>query len=155
MDSTVQVKAERSSRFRELNNLTESKRAGVAELADARDLKSRGRKAVRVRSPPPAVPKIAAVRPILPTTQRSHEPHGCGYDRQHARTYVPRWRLDRGPLPRVQARSPAYRDRGRRRWPADSRRLRLLRQRTQLSWRPSNGRTEGSRTTRSGRAPGA
>jgi hypothetical protein len=28
--------------------------AGVAELADARDLKSRGRKAVRVRSPPPA-----------------------------------------------------------------------------------------------------
>ena len=28
--------------------------AGVAELADARDLKSRGRKAVRVRPPPPA-----------------------------------------------------------------------------------------------------
>ena len=28
--------------------------AGVAELADARDLKSRGRKAVWVRSPPPA-----------------------------------------------------------------------------------------------------
>ena len=28
--------------------------AGVAELADARDLKSRARKGVRVRSPPPA-----------------------------------------------------------------------------------------------------
>ena len=34
--------------------------AGVAELADARDLKSRGRKAVWVRSPPPAL-KIANV----------------------------------------------------------------------------------------------
>ena len=30
-------------------------RAGVAEWADARDLKSRGRKAVWVRSPPPAI----------------------------------------------------------------------------------------------------
>src|SRR5688572_22411794 len=30
-------------------------RAGVAELADARDLKSRGLRAVRVRSPPPAL----------------------------------------------------------------------------------------------------
>jgi 3-methyladenine DNA glycosylase AlkD len=37
-------------------------RAGVAELADARDLKSRGRKAVWVRSPPPApIPRITTM----------------------------------------------------------------------------------------------
>jgi hypothetical protein len=35
----------------------------VAELADARDLKSRGRKAVWVRSPPPAPPRINHLPP--------------------------------------------------------------------------------------------
>ena len=37
----------------------------MAELADARDLKSRGRKAVWVRSPPPALNRINHLRARL------------------------------------------------------------------------------------------
>jgi hypothetical protein len=38
----------------------------VAELADARDLKSRGRKAVRVRFPPPATKSLAISQTKIP-----------------------------------------------------------------------------------------
>ena len=53
--SRFEVRGSLPSAFcRGRNNLRQFTRAGVAELADARDLKSRGRKAVWVRFPPPA-----------------------------------------------------------------------------------------------------
>ena len=51
--------------------------AGVAELADARDLKSRDRKVVWVRSPPPALSRI----------DQAHHLRGGGF--VHARVQIP------------------------------------------------------------------